>query len=662
MDLAFPNLMKQVKEQNKKKIVVSLRWTVIIVTSYLILFGKGRITDLHLGHLFILVYILSNIVLMSFPADWFSKQKFFYSVVLFDTGIVSLGMYLSERVTADFYMVFFLILIFASMSRSFKLLIAISAATAVFYGVLLYSWGLLASDDASSYTLRIPFIFIMAIFYGYIVQIFKKESQQQLAISEDKYRGLFENANDGIIILRNSPMQVADVNREAERLTGYSKGELLQRGAIDLFRSVDEKKALAHFAEVDRKGEARTDSLSLLQKDGALLEVDLSSKRIDLGEETFFQMIFRDLTPQRILERKIRESKRNLEAIFDGIRDRLSLHTVDYQILRVNRAVIDTYHSDYQSLIGRRCYEAYYQRALPCDACPVSVTFRTRQPAASFMRIPDGDRTLRIFSYPILDEKGEVVSAIEHVRDVTDEQRLQDQLIRSEKLAGIGILASGIAHEINNPLSGIIGMAEIALEEEDRCALNEYLKDILVCGKRISEIVKGLSSYSRNARKEEQVIVDINELLEDSLRIARMSVKKSAAEVVKDFRPLGKIEANSGEIQLVFNHLITNAFQAMDGKGGRLILSTRPLKDAVEVKIKDNGMGIPAKDLPHIFDPFFTTKKFGEGKGLGLNIAYRIVAKHEGTIDVESAEGTGTTFTVRLPTGREEDEQENLDR
>ena len=112
-------------------------------------------------------------------------------------------MYLSEKMTTDFYLVFFLIIIFASISRNFKLLMAIGGITALLYGVLLYSWGLLISKEGSSYTLRIPFIFIMTAFYGYIVQTLTREKRQELTISEDKYRGLFENANDGIILLRN---------------------------------------------------------------------------------------------------------------------------------------------------------------------------------------------------------------------------------------------------------------------------------------------------------------------------------------------------------------------------------------------------------------------------------------------------------------------------
>jgi signal transduction histidine kinase len=384
------------------------------------------------------------------------------------------------------------------------------------------------------------------------------------------------------------------------------------------------------------------------------LEVDLSIKRIDLGDESFYQVIFRDLTEHRKLEKKIRQSKRNLEGIFDGIRDQLSLQSPNYQILRVNRAVIENYHVTFKELIGKKCYEAYYQRPGPCENCPISTSIETKQPASSILKIPEADTTLRIFSYPILDEKGDLLSVIEHVRDITEEQRLQEQLIQSEKLAGIGILASGVAHEINNPLSGIIGMAEIAMEEEEPSKMKSHLTDIFNCAQRISEITMGLRSYSRMAKKGDQSLVDLNEILENCLKMVRLANKSKSVEVIKNFQSTEKIGANPGEIQQVFTNLITNAFQAMNGGEAKLLLSTRSLKDSVEVKVTDNGVGIPPKYLNKIFDPFFTTKNPGEGTGLGLNIVYRIVAKYEGTIDVESKENMGTTFTIKFPLRRNE--------
>src|SRR4030042_284673 len=275
------------EDQNRKKIILMLRWTAIIVTSYLMLFGKGRVMDLHLSYTLIIIYLLSNVLLTFFPKAWFSNLKLFYPLVLFDTAIVSFGMYLSEKMTTDFYIVFFLIIIFASVSRNFKLLMVIGGITALLYGVLLYSWGLLTTEHGSSYTLRIPFIFIMTAFYGYIVQTLTTEKRRELSISEDKYRGLFENANDGIIILRDPSLQIADVNREVEKVTNYANEELLRMGYFDLFRPEENEKARIYLNEVIEKGERRVDDLSLRKRDGVFFEADLSIKRIGLGEESF---------------------------------------------------------------------------------------------------------------------------------------------------------------------------------------------------------------------------------------------------------------------------------------------------------------------------------------------------------------------------------------
>ena len=168
----FANSPFLMKNQDRKKAVLMLRWTSIIVTSYLILLGRGRVADLQLSHIFVIGYILTNLFLTFLPKAWFLNPKFFCSLVLIDTGLISFGMYLSEKMATDFYLVFFLIIIFVSISRNFKLLMIIGAVTALLYGALLYSWGLLAADKIGNNLLRIPFVFLMTAFYGYLVQTF----------------------------------------------------------------------------------------------------------------------------------------------------------------------------------------------------------------------------------------------------------------------------------------------------------------------------------------------------------------------------------------------------------------------------------------------------------------------------------------------------------
>ena len=468
----------------------------------------------------------------------------------------------------------------------------------------------------------------------------------------DRYLGIFENAAEGMLLLGLPELWIVSANQKVTETTGHTREEVFQKRIFDLFRPEETEKAKLFFDSGSEKGEIRSDKISLRKKDGGSVEIDLSVKKIELGKESFYLASFRELTEQRRIEEKIRESKKSLENIFDGIRDLVSLQNPDLDILRVNRPLATTYQSHFKDLIGKKCYAVYYQRSIPCERCPVLATLKTKQPSSSVMALPD-KRVLRIFTYPILEEKGNVSSVIECTQDISEERRLQDQRFQKEKLAGIGILASGAAHEINNPLSGIIGMAEIAMELEDVSEIRSYLKDILDCSERIGEIVKGLRTYSRMAKKEELSLVDLNDVIEESLKAVQGAIDASI-EVAKNYQPFVKIEAHEGELKQVFTRLITNACEAMNGKGGKLTLSTRPLKDSIEVKVGDNGVGIPPQHLSQIFDPFFTTKKHGEGEGTGLslNIVYRIITKYEGTIDVESQENEGTTFTVTFPKRR----------
>ena len=204
-----------------------------------------------------------------------------------------------------------------------------------------------------------------------------------------------------------------------------------------------------------------------------------------------------------------------------------------------------------------------------------------------------------------------------------------------------------VIHEINNPLNGIIGMAEVALEQ-GASTRKEFLTDILSCAQRINHIIREFKSCTHTSRS----LVDVNEVLERSLSmVQKMVAPRSSVKVIKRLHHLRKIAVNVPEIQEVFTNLITNAFQAMNGKKGVLTLSTRLQKDWIEIKVSDNGVGISKENLSRIFERFFTTKNNGEGMGLGLNIVQRIVGAYGGTIGVESSKGLGTTFTVKFPVG-----------
>jgi two-component system NtrC family sensor kinase len=255
----------------------------------------------------------------------------------------------------------------------------------------------------------------------------------------------------------------------------------------------------------------------------------------------------------------------------------------------------------------------------------------------------------------------------------------QAQLIQSEKMASLGELTAGIAHEIQNPLNFVNNFSDVskelldemkeAMDKGDTEEANEIMQDVIANlekinhhGKRADEIVKGMLQHSRTSSGQKE-LTDINTLCDEYLRLSyhglRAKDKSFNAKFETDFDPtLPKINVVPQEIGRVFLNLINNAFYAVNERKKlnepsyepEVIVSTRKEKDKVEIKVKDNGTGIPKNLVDKIFQPFFTTKPTGSGTGLGLSLSYDIVTKgHGGELKVETKEGEGTTFIIHLP-------------
>ncbi len=227
----------------------------------------------------------------------------------------------------------------------------------------------------------------------------------------------------------------------------------------------------------------------------------------------------------------------------------------------------------------------------------------------------------------------------------------EEQIIHSRKVASLGTLVSGIAHELNNPINNIVLSADVLtgkrpLPEERR---RQLVDDILRQALRASEIVKNLLEFSR-AQTSAHTEFDLNVLLHETLRLAENQIKLSQVRLIDEIEDdLPRMTGNRQGLQQVFLNLITNAVHAMEHGGVLTIRAARAGERKIRVQVQDTGTGIPDEVLPHIFDPFFTTKEVGKGTGLGLSVSYGIIKKHGGQITVKSSPGCGTLFTIDLP-------------
>ncbi|NUP89337.1 MAG: cache domain-containing protein [Candidatus Sumerlaeia bacterium] len=272
-------------------------------------------------------------------------------------------------------------------------------------------------------------------------------------------------------------------------------------------------------------------------------------------------------------------------------------------------------------------------------------------------RVVRGDLSARVQIRPP-GEMGRLCAAIDAMADAVAERErqlrvaTQQQIGQSEKLASIGRLAAGIAHEINNPLTGVLTFAHMlrqrpVMEEPDRHDLDVILRETT----RVREIVRGLLDFARESPSARQPL-DINEVIHNTLRLVRSQKEFRDVEIVESLdRHLPRILGDKNQLQQVLLNLTFNACEAMDGGGGRLSVTTEARADHVAILVADTGHGISEENLGRIFDPFYTTKPVGKGTGLGLSVSYGIVQQHGGTIDVASCVGVGTTFTIVLPAG-----------
>ena len=267
-----------------------------------------------------------------------------------------------------------------------------------------------------------------------------------------------------------------------------------------------------------------------------------------------------------------------------------------------------------------------------------------------------GDLTCRLKSTSE-DEIGELAKTFNRMavslkeRDERIKQFAQQKIMESERLATIGQLAAGVAHELNNPLGGVLIYSHLLLEDlPENDPKKDNLNKIVTQATRCKKIVKGLLDFSRQTESEMHPC-NINELVLSALSLVENQTTFHNIAISRNLLPsLPEIIADSGQIQQVFINIIMNAAEAMNGKGELSIQSTITVNmDYVEIRFSDTGCGIAEEDIEHLFEPFFTTKKVGHGTGLGLAISYGIIQKHCGTIEVHSQLGLGTTFIIQLP-------------
>src|SRR3989440_1103211 len=346
------------------------------------------------------------------------------------------------------------------------------------------------------------------------------------------------------------------------------------------------------------------------------------------------------------------------ESIVESINVGLMAVDLDGRITRLNSALEEIVAADRQEVIGKNVEELFAEDFADTLHQVLGESgwrlIQTRQIYKMHISTRAGrSLVLNIAIAPLWADSQEQTGALVVFEDVTERLRLEDQLQQREKLSSIGLLAAGVAHEVNTPLTGVSSYTQMLLnmlpENDPQHALLEKVRRQ---ADRATDIVNNLLNFSRTGSAAEFAGVDIHRVLDDTLQLLEPQLRRSQIEIIRDYSEnLPQVYGNSVKLQQVFTNLILNARDSIANGQGRIVLATRNgEEDLLTVEVADNGIGIDADDVAKIYDPFFTTKGVGRGTGLGLAVTYGIVQEHSGHISVSSTPGIGTTFRITLHT------------
>jgi PAS domain S-box-containing protein len=479
--------------------------------------------------------------------------------------------------------------------------------------------------------------------------------------NEARFTELFETLQEGIYITTPDG-NILDANPALVRMLGYdSKEELLSKRVPDILPDHTERKSLME--EVERQPSPQGREINLLRKDGTPIVClnTATSVRDTSGRVIRYQGSVMDVTARRQMERQLHKEQEFARRLVDNFPDLI--------------LVVDS--TSHYTFVSPRCTEVLgYELAetanmelggrthaedLPILLALFADILAGRQSFASQeirVRHKLGDwRRIRFNFSPLADETGKIEGVVLSGRDVTELKRLEEQLIQAEKLAAMGQMLAGVAHELNNPLTAILGVTELlrdgqGLEESTKRQLELTHRQ----ARRAARIVQNLLEFSRPASPQKKP-VDLNSIIERTLQLHEHSLRRNNVEV--DFRlqpDFPGVIADANQLIQVFLNLVTNAEQAIREvrESGRIQIRLARVGSRISVTFQDDGVGVRPESVPRLFDPFYTTKRPGGGTGLGLSICLSIVREHGGTIEAEALPAGGSAFTVYLPAALDE--------
>jgi two-component system cell cycle sensor histidine kinase/response regulator CckA len=516
---------------------------------------------------------------------------------------------------------------------------------------------------------------------GVIIDTTKlKQTEDALRSSQERFSKAFHASPAPTVISTLTDGRFIDANRRFLEMLEYNRDELIGRTSEELGIWENSEQRYLGLEWLQQNGSLREKPVRFRTNKGGYRDVLWSAEIITLDGSQYMLSLLYDLTEHKKTEQELRESKRRLADIIDFLPDATLVIDRSGTVIAWNHAMEEMTGVPSSEMVGKGNYEyaiPFYGERRPIlvdlilsshDILENQYKFIKREKDRIIVetdvpKVRGHKRILWGTAAPIVNTQGEIVGAIESIRDTTERRELETQLIRAHKMESIGTLAGGIAHDFNNILTSIIGFTDMTIHELKDPDLVQNLGFVMKSCDRAKDLVSQILTFSRQS-EQSKIPIEIDGFVKDSIKLIRSLLPRTIDIRTRINGQPSTVISDPAHIYQILMNLSANAAHAMRENGGILEIALEKIEipgqdgitvnnlhagNFVRISVSDTGHGISEAIIDRIFDPFFTTKPAGEGTGLGLSVVYGIVRDHGGSIEVQSAPGKGSTFHVYLP-------------